>query len=129
MQYYNVKLRLAGSTMNEVRRTVSAPEGLIMMFIHGEDALTDVKPTENKEVNLVEEKNRLRSRYDSALAKSDQSVDTIFGPLGQVPQELPAEFMARFVQTDDVVPLRAPAPEASVVEESDDEVSLANIME
>lgn len=106
MQYYHAKIRLAGSPMNEVQKILSAPEVLILQYVHGVDAITNVTFHEEKRINLREEKERLKSMYDQALVKREQSIDTIFGPLGSVPERLPEDLMERFgmmVDSDDVL--------------------------
>jgi predicted Zn-dependent peptidase len=105
MQYYSAKLRLSGSPMNEVRDVFTAPQILIMQYIHGVDAIIEVKKTEIKKINLSEHKQLLKSMYDPALIKREQSVDKIFGALGQLPTSLPDELLERYdiVDEDDVV--------------------------
>lgn len=105
MQYYSAKIRLAGSTMNEVPKILSAPEILVLQYIHGVDAVVNVKFHEERRMNLREEKERLKGLYDQALIKRDQSIDTIFGPLGSVPEQLPSDLVERFgmVDEDDVI--------------------------
>ena len=101
MQYYKAKIRLAGSTMNEVQKVLSAPEILVLQYIHGVDAIVQVKHIKTERVNLREEKERLKGLYDQALIKRDQSIDTIFGPLGSVPEQLPTDLVERFGMVDD----------------------------
>lgn len=101
MQYYRAKIRLSGSTMNEVEKILSAPEVLVMQFIHGMDAVIHVTPHEKKAINTREEKDRMKGLYDKALVKRDQSIDTIFGPLGSVPEKLPEDMLERFDIYDD----------------------------
>lgn len=105
MQYYKAKVRLAGSTMNEIEKVFSAPEILVLQYIHGVDAVMNVSFHEERRVNLREEKERLKGVYDQALVKRDQSIDTIFGPLGSVPEQLPSDLVERFgmVDEDDVI--------------------------
>jgi hypothetical protein len=105
MQYYNAKIRLAGSTMNEVQKIFSAPEILVLQYIHGVDAVVNVTFHEQKTVNLREEKERLKGLYDQALVKREQTIDTIFGPLGSVPEQLPSDLAERFgmVDADDML--------------------------
>lgn len=105
MQYYKAKIRLSGSTMNEVEKILSAPEVLVLQYIHGVDAIVNVSFHEEKRINLREEKDRLKSIYDQALIKREQSIDTIFGPLGSVPEQLPSDLVERFgmVDEDDVI--------------------------
>lgn len=105
MQYYKAKVRLAGSTMNEVEKILSAPELLVLQYIHGVDAVVGVSFHEEKRINLREEKERLKGMYDQALVKREQTIDTIFGPLGSVPERLPEDLFERFgmVEEDDVL--------------------------
>lgn len=105
MHYYNAKIRLAGSTMNEVQKIFSAPEILVLQYIHGVDAVVNVSFHRQEQINLREEKSRLKGLYDQALVKRDQSIDTIFGPLGSVPEQLPSDLVERFgmVDEDDVL--------------------------
>jgi hypothetical protein len=101
MQYFKATVRLSGSTMNEVEKILSAPEILILQFIHGGDAITRVKFLKSEAIDLREEKDRLRGLYDSALKKREQSIDTIFGPLGSVVEKLPQEQMELFGLVDE----------------------------
>lgn len=106
MQYYKATVRLSGSTMNEVvKDKLSAPEILILQFIHGIDAITKVEQVGSEDINIRKEKDRLKGLYDMALKKREQSIDSIFGPLGQVPTSLPQEQMELFglVDEDDVI--------------------------
>lgn len=105
MHYYKAKIRLAGSTMNEVEKILSAPEILVLQYIHGVDAVINVSFNHQEQVNLREEKGRLKGLYDQALVKREQSIDTIFGPLGAVPERLPEDLVERFgmVESDDVL--------------------------
>lgn len=105
MQYYSAKVRLGGLTTSEVQKVLSAPEVLILQFIHGIDGVVDVKPCKKGEISLRDEKDRLKGIYDQGLVKRDQSVDTIFGPLGSVPSVLPDDLLERYniVDEDDVL--------------------------
>ena len=127
MQYYDIKLRLAGSTMNEVRKRVSAPEFLILGYVHGSDAMTDVKLAKAKNTNNAEEKNRLRHKYDQDLIKRDQSIDKIFGPLGSVPTSLPSDIAKNFeaLEDDAIISLSKHSSEKTTQKEQD---NLNNIL-
>jgi hypothetical protein len=105
MQYYSAKLRLAGSTMNEVRNVYSAPEILILQYIHGVDALTEIKKVKEERMNMRDYKDQLKAKYDQALVKREQSIDKIFGALGQLPTKLPDHILEAndIVDEDDVV--------------------------
>jgi hypothetical protein len=89
MYYYKATLRLSGSTNNEVDKIVSAPEFLVLQYIHGVDCFTRVSEIKNERVDSFGEKKRLKSLYEMALVKRDQSVDNIFGALGVLPERLP----------------------------------------
>jgi hypothetical protein len=105
MQYYSAKLRLSGSTMNEVRGVYSAPEILLLQYIHGVDSVIEMKAVEKRATNMREYKDHLKAKYDSALVKRDQSVDKIFGALGQLPIRLPEHMHEQYdiVDEDDVI--------------------------
>ena len=105
MQYYKAKVRLSGSTMNEVQKILSAPEVLVLQYIHGVDAVINVTKSKKETVDLRNEKSRLKGMYDQALVKREQSIDTIFGPLGSVPEELPDDLLEHFdiVDEDDII--------------------------
>ena len=77
--------------MNEVEKVLSAPELLILQFVHGPDAIINVEKCKKQKVSSNEEKDRLKGLYDVALKRRKQSVDSIFGPLGALPVELPDE--------------------------------------
>lgn len=91
--------------MNEVQKVLSAPEILILQYIHGVDSIVDVEKSKTEKIKLLEEKARLKGLYDQALVKRETSVDAIFGPLGSVPEELPGELLERYdiVDEDDIL--------------------------
>lgn len=96
MYYYKTTLRLAGQTTNEVQKIVSAPEFLILGFIHGHDAHTKVEEIKNETVNISAEKDRLKALYEKALNRKKQSMDGIFGALGNLPSKLPQQFLEQY---------------------------------
>ena len=96
MYYYKVTLRLGGFMMNEIPKVITAPEFLILQYIHGFDSLINVSEIKNESVNLPEERRRLKETYDNALSKREMSVDKIFGPLGQIPSRLPQEVLEKY---------------------------------
>lgn len=105
MQFYSVKLRLSGSPMNEVRNVFSAPEILVLQYIHGVDAITEIKKVREERINMREFKDNLKAKYDQALVKREQSIDKIFGALGQLPTVLPDHLLEAndIVDEDDVI--------------------------
>ncbi len=96
MHYYKTKLRLSGSTLNEVWKVVSAPELLLLQFIHGQDATIEVKEIKNERIDLYAEKTRLKDLYNKSLIKREQTVDNIFGALAGLPERLPEEHLRKF---------------------------------
>lgn len=97
MHYYKIKLRLSGSVNNEIWKIVSAPELLLLQFIHDTDAVCNVEEVKNEKIDLFREKNRLKETYNKALnKKEEQSVDKIFGALGTLPTRLPEDHLKRF---------------------------------
>lgn len=105
MQYYNVKIRLAGNTMNEVRKEVSSPELLILQYIHGADSIIDINRSRKGKVVNRDEKQRLKATYDQSLVKREQSIDSIFGALGTLPLDLPEDMqqIMGIVDSDDLI--------------------------
>jgi len=91
--------------MNEVRDVYSAPEILIMQYIHGVDAISDIKKVKEEKVNMREHKDNLKAKYDQALVKREQSIDKIFGALGQLPTSLPDHILEAndIIDEDDVI--------------------------
>lgn len=64
MKLYSCKLRLAGAVTNEVWKVdVTAAEIEIFRFIHGEDAVLDIKETADVKRSSTEERARLRNIY------------------------------------------------------------------
>lgn len=96
MYYYKTTLSLSGNVQNQVLKTVSAPEFLVLQYIHGDDAPFNVVEIHNIKISMIEEKERLRNLYDGALKKSEQSVSSIFGALGTLPERLPVEVLERY---------------------------------
>ena len=101
MYYYKATVRLNGNTMNEVVKILSAPELLVLQFVHGGDAITNVRYIKQAKVRMMDEKQRLQSLYDNALLKREQSIDNIFGALGVLPDRLPEHLMERYGLFDD----------------------------
>lgn len=118
MHYYKTTLRLSGSTLNEVVKIVSAPELLILQFMHGPDATTRVKEIKNEKINLFQEKGRLRDLYESGLKRQDQSIDKIFGALGTLPERLPPELLEQYDIYNDPMTMVDPNVELEKVKDA-----------
>jgi hypothetical protein len=67
LQKANCIVRLGGDLSNAVPKLgVTPAEILILRFIHGDDAVVDVRPTEfDKKVRMEQEVDRLARRYDA----------------------------------------------------------------
>lgn len=138
MYYYETTLRLSGNTMNEVVKTVSAPEFLVLQFIHGPDALVKVSELADKPLSLSAEKNRLKETYEMALVKREQSIDGIFGALGVLPSRLPGDLLEQLnisevpqTEAEMLAEYRAnkAAKEQSIViPDDDEEVDVSELM-
>lgn len=103
MYYYKATVRLNGNTMNEVVKRMSAPELLVLQYVHGTDAIVNVEEIGQQKTRSIEEKQRLKGLYEQALVKREQSIDRIFGALGTLPDRLPEELLERFQIWDDDV--------------------------
>lgn len=67
MHYCTATIRLAGEQYTIVERDtfspISWPEVEVIRFLHGDDAVLNVKPFVRVEKNAKEEKERLRAKY------------------------------------------------------------------
>lgn len=100
--------------MNEVRDVYSAPEILILQYIHGVDSITEIKPVKKESTDMRKYKDFLKGLYDQALVKRDQSIDKIFGALGQLPTVLPDHILEEndIVDEDDIIAVAKSATKA-----------------
>lgn len=131
MQYYSAKLRLGGNPLNEVRGVYSAPEVLILQYIHGVDSLLEMKKVKEERMNLREYKDLLKMKYDSALIKREQSVDKIFGALGQIPVKLPDHLLEQYglIDEDDLIAVAKSVTQADKNERKGDSRQPKNDLE
>lgn len=137
MYYYKTTLRLGGNTINEVVKVVSAPEFLVLGFIHGNDSLVNAKEIKVESIGIAEEKMRLKNLYDTALGKSEFSVDKIFGALGVLPQRLPEDTLElygieKMVSNANLADHKLPSTEEELQNENSfvatEEVDVADLM-
>ena len=64
MKTYSCKVRLGGSVMHEVPKDeVTAAEVTILRYIHGDDAVLEIKPVGDIDRSDVAELDRLRETY------------------------------------------------------------------
>jgi len=64
VKLYSIKLRLAGSVANEVRKSdVTAAEIEVLRAIHGADAVSDIVETGEVKRDSAAERQRLYARY------------------------------------------------------------------
>lgn len=83
MDYYNGKIRLSGSLLNEVQRErLTAPEVLLLRRIHGEDAVLNLEKVDSQSVNHQAERQRLYLEYPAAINADAKRhyVEELFGP-------------------------------------------------
>lgn len=87
MKLYDCKLRLAGNVMHEVfKGSVTAPEIEIFRFVHGEDAVVDIKEVDDVKRSSAEERSRLKQIYanpemlnSKALKQKQDMLRSLFG--------------------------------------------------
>ncbi len=93
MQRYNCKVLCGGSRYNEVRKfDLTAPEILILRYVHGHDNITEVRPSVKKPIKNQELRADLEHRYTRALSKMKppRNMETMFGmPHMMLPEYLP----------------------------------------
>ena len=100
MDIFSCKIRLAGSTTNEVfRGRLTAPEVIMLGAIHGSDSIIDLKRIGSQNTVHAEERDRLGRLY------GDERVEKLFGPEHR---ELPIKVPS---YTGDVLPVDEPTPE------------------
>lgn len=94
MRQYLCSVKLGDSTQHVVtNKRVTVPEIAILRRLHGESAVTDIRPyTENgKPVGALrtdgEERERLAQRYNGR-ADTGNLVEILFGPMGALPKTL-----------------------------------------
>lgn len=107
MQRYNCKILCGGSRYNEVRKfDLTAPEVIVLRYIHGQDHVTEIKPSVKEPIKNSELRADLERRYTKALSKMKPPMTfmQLFGaPHMMLPEYLP----------DMEMPV-APAPKADV---------------
>lgn len=93
MQRYNCKVLCGGSRYNEVRKfDLTAPEIIILRYIHGHDNIADVRASVKEAIKNQELRADLERRYTRALAKlkPSRTMEMLFGmPHMMLPELLP----------------------------------------
>lgn len=87
MHLYDAKIRLAGSVLNEVRKTdLTAAEIEILRVLHGADAVVDIVATRNDKRSHADERKRLYTAYagpeennGETLKRKVQMIRDLFG--------------------------------------------------
>lgn len=101
MQFYQAKVRLAGSLMNEVfKAELSAPEIMLLREFHGQDAVVDIKRTREEPVPSEDERERLMGIYMGSSNNDPEQIKAkqmtwmrLFGHAGaSLPSKLPGEY-------------------------------------
>lgn len=90
MEFCTVSVLLGGSPAHVVTgKIVSVPEIRLLQTIHGEDAVTDIVPHENRATTSDAERERLKLAYEPSQVEEQRNiVSRVFGPMGPLPQRL-----------------------------------------
>ena len=127
MQFCTASVRVGGSPSHVVtNKLVSVPEIRLLQAIHGEDAVVDIVPLENRAVTSEAERERLRLAYEPKNVEEQAGVvNRVFGPMGALPQTLTQigldpKAEARALR-DKAKSLLAAADKVEQAEESEDE--------
>ena len=92
MHTYSCKVRLAGSVMNEVRKTdLLAAEVVLLRFIHGEDAVTEVRNVGEIKLTQEEAKAHMMQNYVERSPEVAALVAKIFPTVAIGAGELPTK--------------------------------------
>lgn len=78
MQTANVLVALGGDRGNSVPKHVTAPEIMVLLAIHGDDAVYDIEPAEDIERSNTEEINRLRATYFATGEDGKPKIDAVY---------------------------------------------------
>jgi hypothetical protein len=93
MDIYKGKIRLGGDMRNEVRlASFTAPEGILLKKIHGEDAFVEIEKIGSEKVDHQEERKRLYSTYPAAVNQDAKKhfIEELFGPNhNELPTSIP----------------------------------------
>lgn len=94
---YDVKVRLSGSMLNEVRKEgVTAPEAMVYQSIHGPDSLVEVKPAKGELKTLDstdrDERQRLAQIFEISPDKNGFITKVFGAPTIPLPREFPEDF-------------------------------------
>lgn len=112
MKLFSAKVRIMGHVQDEVFKTnVTQAEIVVLKSIHGEDAIGDVKATDETERDEVEERERLEMIYGEAV------IGRLFGaPVARIGDDAPvaARSLPDTRPAPDVRTARAPAKAAAV---------------
>ncbi len=103
MQFYQAKIRLGGSLLNEVfKPDLSAPEIMLLREFHGADAVVDIKRTREEKVASEDERERLMTMYMASTNNDPEQAKRknliwmqLFGhSTASLPTKLPGEWPA-----------------------------------
>lgn len=101
MRQYYCSVSLADNVQHVVtNKLVTIPEIAILKRVHGQSAVTGIRPAAgdmkvarndfNEPRSDAEERDRLKKIYDSATPDAEPMVDRLFGPMGALPTTLAA---------------------------------------
>jgi hypothetical protein len=99
MHRYNVKVRIGGSVMNEVRKDkISAAEVMILRKLHGDDSVIDIHELENDRSSHEQEREHLKRVYGVSRMTENRTRLNFTQMFGPDHVELPAR-LPEFART------------------------------
>lgn len=85
MDHHFISLAIGGDIQNVITKEyVTAAEMIMLRSIHGDHAITNIRPTGSFDHDTDAERNRLGELYD------DATVEQVFGKYGEIPNSLSA---------------------------------------
>ena len=95
MRLYSCKVRLDGNVANEVPKVATAAEILVWQWLHGPDAVVNIKHyDDDASITNKAEREKLKQKYDQYLqnergGRNPTSIDQMFGTFNALPNHLP----------------------------------------
>jgi hypothetical protein len=140
MRQYYCSVSLGDNVQHIVtNKLVTIPEIAILKRIHGESAVTSIRPAtgdmklaRNEFEDLrtdADERERLKKVYDNATPDAEPLVDRLFGPMGALPTTLTAIGVDPKVAAEEMRRRAAELEAAAAVMSDDDEDTPAAVDE
>jgi hypothetical protein len=101
MLTFNAKVRLSGSTQNEVRKEgLTAPEVILLRRIHGEDAVLELERGPDVARDDYEERQRLQAVYGESKQVAKLVQDLFGAEFTPLPKTVPGVDLAELPKAD-----------------------------